>query len=235
VNPVITQDDIDYVTRTVALNPMTEPERIIASRARRIDPKKSSCPPKYGTTTVAERRLDCLREIQEIREQFWALDQEALLSKLDQPDFSEFADLNVACRALKSTAMRRVAFQRLQEHPHAFAAFMDTLKNIAIAPPGKVTELRNRLRNSALKGTAYPDRHSRREFRRLAETIENEFPEIASVYGTLLQEITTATSHSSRVGKLLVAVGRILTSKTTLIVLSVIFVIVIRFLLKVLK
>ena len=184
--------DVEYLTRVARLNPSDQVAEIMTLRRAWLAglplPESASAKPE-----APELDHDFLADrLNLLRTRFWSLDAAQIAQELDELRLDDFPDLRLAAMSLRTVASRLAGFRRLADHPHCFPEFLDLFHKLVLAAPRQAVGLRRELESTARRGMAYPSRRSPREFRRIARTIETEFPEVASLQPLLLAKISSS-------------------------------------------
>ena len=188
--PVTSTRDIDYLQRVLSMDPRDQSQDIVAARLawQNNDSQPEALAP---VSSREDRYRDLTERVDSLRSRYWSLDEHTLQDELNQLNLDEFPDLKLAGTILQSVSSRVAAFQRLKAHPHCFPEFLDSFRNLVIAAPRQAIALRHALESDAQHGLSYPRSRSPREYRRLATTIQNEFPELAALQPSVLKQIAS--------------------------------------------
>lgn len=197
--PVNSARDIEYLQRVLRLNPLDSAPEIMA--ARQLHREASDEAPLFFESPE-ERHEGLANHLEFLRKSFWSRSEAEIRRQLDELPLTEFPDLKLAATILRSIAPRLPAFARLKEHPDCFPEFLELFQNLVLASPKQAVALRRRLLSAARVGEAFPIRRSSQEFRRIAHTIEVEFPELASLQTCLLAQIRSPRRRLSFVSGL---------------------------------
>lgn len=178
--------DIEYLQRVLRLNPLDSAPEIMAARQLHREPSDET--PLFFESPD-ERHQALSKQLEQVRKSFWSRSEADICRQLDELPLEEFPDLKLAATMLRVVAGRLPAFVRLEAHPHCFPEFLQQFRNLVLAAPKKAATLRRRLLSAMQVGEAFPVSRGWREYRRIARTIEVEFPELHSLQPYVLAQI----------------------------------------------
>ncbi|MDA0833122.1 MAG: hypothetical protein O3A29_07550 [Planctomycetota bacterium] len=178
--------DTAYLRSVFKMNPINDSKKLLAYRKAYLL-ADGSAPVIADEGTAAERLELTSQRVDALRNQFWNFDRDELNRRLDELNVDEFPELAVAVDCMKGVAERWESFQKLASHPHCFPEFLDAFRAIAIAPPGKVVQMRHSALTDAREGSW---RRSSREIRRAARLVQQKFPALAALERDWLAQMT---------------------------------------------
>ncbi len=157
-------------------NPLEESAGILASRHAFLYADEDA--PVFEEELPFDERHRIAEEcVGRLRRQFWSLEKSQLVAKLEELDVADFPDLAVGVGRMKSAFERWEAFERLEEHPHCFPEFLDGFKRLVIAALRTAADIR-REELEISRGASQSVYRSAREYTRIAQVVERDFPEL---------------------------------------------------------
>lgn len=194
--------ETDYLSRLLQLNPLGQTEEILARRHHFLNPKSSAR--LFLDDQVlhfSDRKQQTRKELEAIRKNFWQINASSLLEQLEALDVDEFPDLGFAVSRLKQVAGLKSSFQRLQHHHTCFDEFFEQFSRLVIAAPDEAEKLRTSKTELTDFELADFDLHSPRDFRRIAEVIRKEFPELYELEKYWLNQIAASGKEQSSINR----------------------------------
>ncbi|WP_339731050.1 hypothetical protein [uncultured Gimesia sp.] len=178
----------NYLQQQLLLNPLDQAQDIIATRQRFL--RRNTQPVESAAQiNESEERNRILKQIEQIRAQFWSLDKTGLQQQLETIDVSAYPDLAVSITRMQQVASLRKSFQRLEQNPACFPDFYEQFCSLVIAPPRTAGELRARYLDE-IRHPTNPNAPSLKSYRRVISAIELEYPELKAMERLLLNQIT---------------------------------------------
>lgn len=167
----------NYLQQQLLLNPLDQAQDIIATRQRFL--RRNTQPVESAAqTNESEERNRILKQIEQIRSQFWSLDKTGLQQQLETIDVSAYPDLAVSVTRMQQVASLRKSFQRLEQNPVCFPEFYGQFCSLVIASPREAGELRSRYLDEIRNPPANSKVHSLQSYWRVVKVIELEYPEL---------------------------------------------------------
>lgn len=192
----------DYLSRLLQLNPLGQTGEILARRDHFLNPESSARPFLDDQDLhFVDRKQQVRRQLETIRNNFWQLEVHALQTQLAALDVDEFPDLGFAVSRLQQVAKLKSSFQVLQHHHACFDDFYNQFTRLVIAAPDEAEQLRTLNQEATDFELADLDMHTTRDYRRIAEVIQKEFPELYELEKYWLNQVAAAGNQQSSINR----------------------------------
>lgn len=192
----------EYLSRLLQMNPLGQTGEILARRQHFLNPESSARPFLDDQDLhFVDRKQQVRRQLASIRNNFWQLDARVLLKQLAELDVDEFPDLGFAVSRLQQVAKLKSSFQVLQHHHACFGEFYNQFTRLVIAAPDEAEQLRTLNQEEADFELADLDLHTTRDYRRIAEVIQKEFPELYELEKYWLNLVAVSGKEKSSINR----------------------------------
>jgi len=167
------QRAIDYLSRLLQMNPVSQGEEIIALRTKAFHRQaKKSSPTIAMPEAVFDKRRLLLEKLEAVRTNFWQLPLPLLQHELSQLDATEFPDVHATVKRLHTVANHREGFPVLAQMRGFDGDLFSAIKKVLVAPARETAILREQVLSSFQK------RARNKKGRRMVRLLEKEMPEV---------------------------------------------------------
>jgi hypothetical protein len=180
-----TSSTIDYLVRTLQLNPALQGEEIIRSRMEMLGLTNLTPVKDAAVSDGVRDRRECMDLLKDARASFWTLSTEELTSRLAELEQMDFPDIRLAARRLETVLQHREEVSRIFEGSDR--VYVDSIKRVLTASRGEA----NAAKQDAL--ATFNGWSSRRKGRRALKRLKGELPEVYQLDRDWLE---MAYSHS---------------------------------------
>ncbi len=162
--------DVKYLRHVLQLNPCESSREILNARrifrnpaeeARIIAVDEESREARTRRRTRLENRID------DVRQRFWDCEPDQIQAGLAEFETDDFPELTLEIERLLAVAKLRSSFEQLKRHRECFPNFTRFFRRLVVESPGNAARLR-----------AAPPTWGFRQGKRLASTIQSEFPDL---------------------------------------------------------
>jgi len=167
------QRAIDYLSRLLQMNPVSQGEEIIALRTKAFHRQaRKSSPSIARPEAVFDKRRVLLEKLEAVRTNFWQLPLPLLQQELSQLDATEFPDVHATVKRLHTVANHREGFPVLAQMRGFDGDLFGAIKKVLVAPARETAILREQVLSSFQK------RARNKKGRRMVRLLEKEMPEV---------------------------------------------------------
>ena len=178
-----------YLENVLALDPQDDAAQILQLRREFVQPAEVVMAEiAYDDGTTLRARMQ--RRINELRQEFWRLDDAALQSRLEVIERAAGPETAIAAARLREVAQQRHDLQKLRNHHWSDDRFVDILMQIVIATPAEANRLREReyrWMRPPVDGGRYES--ARRAIQGTTRLIREQYPAVFGLEETWLTEV----------------------------------------------
>jgi hypothetical protein len=191
----------------LAMDPARDAERILALRATLLGGAEQALPPLLDDDDPAAERRHWAGLLEDLRRDFWSLDESSLAARLARIDPGRAPELSPSLARLRTVAGQRGVFDQLAAPPDT-AGFVDLFRQVVVAPPREAARLRDGQLDQLLRAPR-PRRDPRvRAAQRVARAVADGHADLFALEEEWLEGIMAIGREESRLERAVVRVLR---------------------------
>ena len=218
------ESEQDYLNRLLQMNPLGCTEEILARRHHYLNSQAVEYPFLADVDlNFIDRKQRARKKLETIRRNFWQVNAQTLLTQLDKLDVHEFPELGFSVSRLQQVARLKGEFARLQQHHACFEEFYEQFTQLVVASPEEAERLRTRNGESTSIELADLDLNTPRDYQRIAEVVQKQFPELYELEKYWLNQVAVSGRERSSINRTVNVLYALIIASIGLVLLLALF------------